>query len=159
MPTLEERIQTLEDREAIREVIANYCRGVDQHDEALFLSIWTEDAGYLIGNPLGDHHGLAAIKDILHAIWEQAYPETHHFTTNAVIDVDGDTARCVSDVDCTATDIAGRAVLIAATYYDDLVRQHGEWRIKQRKLTIHYMTPIAQPWSLDPSTKFNLATA
>src|SRR5438445_712376 len=60
MPTLEERIQVLEDREAIREVIANYCHGVDEHDQALFLSIWTEDAGYLIGEPLGDHHGLAA---------------------------------------------------------------------------------------------------
>lgn len=158
MPTLEERIQVLEDRESIREVIANYCRGVDQRDEALFLSIWTEDAGYLIGEPLGDHHGLAAIKDILHAIWE-AFPETHHFTTNAVIEVDGDTARCTSDVDCTATDAAGRAMLIAATYYDDLVRQYGEWRIKQRKLTIYYMTPILEPWSLDPATKLNLAEA
>ena len=158
MPTLEERIQVLEDRESIREVIANYCRGVDQHDEALFLSIWTEDAGYLIGEPLGDHHGLAAIKDILHAIWE-AFPETHHFTTNAVIEVDGDTARSVSDVDCTATDGAGRAMLIAATYFDDLVRQDDEWRIKQRKLTIYYMTPILEPWSLDPATKLNLATA
>ena len=158
MPTLEERVQVLEDREAIREVIANYCHGVDQHDQALFLSIWTEDAGYLIGEPLGDHHGLAAIKDILHAIW-QAFPETHHFTTNAVIEVDGDTARSVSNVDCTGTDAAGRAMLIAATYYDDFVRQYGEWRISQRKLTIHYMTPILEPWSLDLATKLNLATA
>lgn len=86
------------------------------------------------------------------------YP-THHFTTNAVIAVDSDTARCTSDVDCTATDAAGRAMLIAATYYDDLVRQYGEWRIKQRKLAIYYMTPILEPWSLDPATKLNLAQA
>jgi uncharacterized protein (TIGR02246 family) len=156
MPTLEERIALLEDREAIRTVIANYCRGVDGKDEALFLSIWTEDARYLIGEPLGDHHGLAAIKEIVHGIW-QVYPETHHFTTNEVIEVTGDTARCVSDVDCTATDAVSRATMIAATYYDDLVRVDGGWKIEQRRLTIYYMTPILDPWSSDPGSRIKLA--
>lgn len=155
MSSIEERLQVLEDREAIREVIANYCRGVDQKDEALFLGLWEDDAKWTIGDPFGNHVGLQQIKAILGAIWE-GLPETHHFTTNSVITVTGQTASAVSDVDCTATDAKGRALLIAATYWDDLRKTSDTWKFTERKVKIHYMTPVVEPWSDDPNSRIAL---
>ncbi|MEW6471373.1 MAG: nuclear transport factor 2 family protein [Actinomycetota bacterium] len=153
--SLEERVEIIEDREAIHELIAHYCRGVDQKDEKLFLSIWHEDGKWTIGEPFGNHQGIHQIKDILNTIWE-ALPETHHFTANEVIKVNGETATAVSDVGCTATDAKGRALLIAATYWDDLKKSNGTWKIAERNVRIYYMTPVVEPWSLDPETRMAL---
>ena len=146
---LAERLDVLEDREAIREVVANYCRGVDQKDEMLFLSIWEDDAKWTIGDPFGNIVGIEQIRETLRGVWG-VLPESHHFTTNTTINVTGRTrASAISDVDCTATDQNGRAILIAATYLDDLRKTDGAWKFVERKVKIHYWTPVDQPWTLD----------
>jgi ketosteroid isomerase-like protein len=155
MPTLEERIQTLEDRNEINNLIANYCRGVDSRDEALFLSIWADDAKWLIGEPLGNPQGLGEIKRVLQTVWD-ILPESHHFTTNSVINVNGDMASAISDVDCTGTDKAGRALLIAAKYTDEYERISGTWKITQRRAEILYWAPVTDPWSSSPESHFKL---
>ena len=48
--TLEERVQALEDRNAVIELAATYNRGVDSYDEALWMTVWHEDAEYQIGD-------------------------------------------------------------------------------------------------------------
>jgi uncharacterized protein (TIGR02246 family) len=149
-----DRIRVLEDREAIKEVIANYCHGVDKRDKNLFLSLWVEDAEWRIGAPFGDFKGRAQIGDVLEQIW-QALPTSEHFTTNVVIDVRGDEAEAMSDVFCTATDSAGRAIMIAATYRDHLVRgSDGRWRFQVRGVKIHYWAPITDPWTWEQRHKF-----
>lgn len=155
MPTLEERIRILEDRNEIGNLISHYCRGVDSQDEALFLSIWADAAKWLIGEPLGNPQGLGEIKQTLQAVWE-ILPESHHFTTNSVINVNGDTADAISDVDCTGTDNKGRAVLIAAKYTDEYHRIADTWKITQRRAEILYWAPVTDPWSSSPESHFKL---
>jgi ketosteroid isomerase-like protein len=156
MPSLEERIQLLEDREAIRELVAKYCRGVDGRDEDLFMSIWTDDAKYLIGGPFGDHEGLDGIKGILHGLWT-TFTEMHHWATNVVIEVDGDEARSWVNADVTGTDTKGNALMFAATYTDRLRRDPtgpGGWKFTERDIDLHYMTRVLEPWSSDPASRF-----
>jgi hypothetical protein len=95
MPSIEERVQVLEDREAIRELIAKYCRGVDGRNEDLFMSIWSDDASYRIGGPFGDHTGLEQIKGILHGLWS-AFTEMHHWATNVVIEWSRSRGSCTA---------------------------------------------------------------
>ena len=155
MPTLEQRIQTLEDREAIRELIANYCRGVDGRDEQLFMSVFHDDARYLIGGTFGDAIGTDDIKAMLHGLWS-TFTEMHHWATNVVIEVDGDQARAWCNADVTGTDTKGRALMFAASYTDQL-RRVGEgatWKFTERDIDRHYMTPVVEPWSSDPASRF-----
>ena len=155
MTSLEERIQLIEDREAIRELIAKYCHGVDGRDEDLFMSIWTHDAKYLIGGPFGDHEGTEGIQGILLGLWS-TFTEMHHWATNVVIEVDGDQARAWCNADVTGTDTKGRALMFAASYTDQL-RRVGEgatWKFTERDIDRHYMTPVVEPWSSDPASRF-----
>jgi ketosteroid isomerase-like protein len=156
MPSLEQRIQLLEDREAIRELIAQYCRGVDARDEAMFMSIWTDDAAYRISGPFGGVEGIEAIRGVLHGLWA-AFSELHHWATNAVIEVDGDHARSWCDADVTGTDTLGRALMLAASYTDHLRRDPAGprgWKFTNRDVELHYMTPVLQPWSSDPAKRY-----
>lgn len=153
MPSLEDRIQALEDREAIRELVANYCRGVDGRNEELFLSVFHDDAQYLIGGAFGDASGREEIKGILHGLWA-TFTEMHHWATNVVIELDGDTARAWVNADVTGTDTRGRALMFAASYADQLTRVDGTWKFSVRDIDLHYMTPVREPWSNDPESRF-----
>jgi uncharacterized protein (TIGR02246 family) len=153
MATLEDRIQALEDREAIRELVANYCRGVDGRDEDLFLSVFHDDARYNIGGAFGNADGRDEIQAMLHGLWA-TFTEMHHWATNVVIQLDGDTARAWVNADVSGTDNKGRALMFAASYQDRLTRVDGTWRFAVRDIDLHYMTPVLQPWSNDPGSRF-----
>jgi len=153
MPTLEERIQILEDREAIKELVANYCRGVDGRNEELFMSVFHDDACYNIGGAFGDASGRDEIKGMLHALWA-AFTEMHHWATNVVIELDGDSARAFVNADVTGTDNKGRALMFAASYIDQLTRVDGTWKFSVRDIDLHYMTPVLEPWSNNAESRF-----
>ena len=154
--SLEKRIAILEAREEIKEVIYNYNHGVDKKDEQLFMSIWEDDAVWDIGDPWGYCGNKQEILEKTKAIWE-GLPETHHHAANPVINVNLDhgTATAMTDVEATATNAKGVPLLIKATYWDDLSNQSGKWRFKKRKVKIHYMTPVLEPWSNDPNSRIN----
>ena len=76
------RIDELESRAAIRDLVSDYCLGFDNHDWACFESIWHHDAVWEIGPPFGTFIGHAQIRravfDILYPFWR----ETHHLASN-----------------------------------------------------------------------------
>lgn len=154
--TLEQRIAELEAREEIKAIIANYNHGVDKLDEKLFMSLWEEDAVWDIGDPWGICVNKQEILEKITAIWE-GLPETHHYGMNEVItvDIENGTATSVSDVDCTATNANGVPLVIAATNWDKYTNKSGQWRFAERKIKIHYMTPVLEPWSDQPESRIN----
>jgi hypothetical protein len=154
--SLEERILELEAREEIKIIIANYNHGVDKLDEDLFMDLWEEDAVWDIGDPWGICINKQEILEKIRAIWV-GLPETHHYGMNEVITInlnDG-TATAVSDVDCTATNANGVPLVIAATNWDKYSNKTGKWRLTERKIKIHYMTPVLEPWSNQPQSRIN----
>jgi uncharacterized protein (TIGR02246 family) len=153
--TLEQRVQALEDRNAIVELAASYNRGVDSHNEELWLSVFHPDAEYLIGDTFGNHYGHEQIKAILHGLRDY-FVEIHHYATNIVVELDGDSARMFVDADVTATDRKGRALMLAASYIDTCERREGRWAFGRRDITLHYATPVDEPWSTDPASRFVL---
>ncbi|MGQ0466696.1 MAG: nuclear transport factor 2 family protein [Sporichthyaceae bacterium] len=154
-PSLEQRVQALEDRHAIVELAASYNRGVDELNEALWLSVFHEDAEYLIGDTFGNHYGHEQIRAILHVLRDY-FHEIHHYATNIVVDLDGDRATMLVDADVTATDRSGRAMMLAASYVDTCERRGGRWGFAKRDITLHYATPIERPWSMKPDQRFVL---
>jgi hypothetical protein len=137
------RIDRLESRHAMRDLVTDYCRGFDQRNFDRFLSIWWEDCVWNIGPPFGVFEGHAginrAVKEVLWPVWR----ESHHLTSNLQVSFEGaDEATGECDVDCMGALTDNSVQMISATYRDHFVRRNGVWKIKRRDVTIHYFNPI-----------------
>lgn len=137
------RVDELESRAAMRDLVSDYCIGFDRHDWDRFISIWHEDAVWAIGEPFGDfvgHEGIrTAVFDVLYPAWR----ETNHLTTNLRISFsDADHAVGSSDVDCMGANPEGVVQMVGATYTDTFERRDGVWKIARRDVRMHYFNPM-----------------
>ena len=137
------RIDELESRAAMRDLVTDYCLGFDTHDWDRFISIWHADAVWDIGAPFGcfrNHEGIhKAVHEVLYPVWR----ETHHLTSNLRLEFsDADHAHGVCNVDCMGATRDDVVQMINATYTDDFERRSGVWKIARRAVTMHYFNPI-----------------
>ena len=138
-----QRVDELESRAAIRDLVTDYCIGFDSHDWDRFIGIWHEDAVWEIGPPFGSFTGHKGIQDAVDNILYPVWRETHHLTTNLRITFDGpDKATGICDVDCMGANKEDVVQMVGATYKDDFERRDGEWKIAIRRVTLHYFNPI-----------------
>ena len=140
-----ERLDRLESRVDIEALASNYCHGFDKRDEALFMSIWSDDCIWNIGPPFGSFEGSAGVHHALIDILWPAWGISQHVTSNLVVNfIDNDNATSRCDVDCTGTLADSReATFVGATYSDVLERRDGAWKIKQRDVVIHYFNSFS----------------
>ena len=139
---LETRIDRLESQFELHRLVSEYCHGCDKHDIDRFMSIWHDDAVWEIGAPFGTFKGKQEIRRAMEEhIWP-AWRETHHWTTNLVVEIDGDRAHGVCDVNCNGASPEDVALLVSATYTDDFERRDGRWAISRRHVVIHYFSPV-----------------
>jgi ketosteroid isomerase-like protein len=125
---------------------------MDKRDRALFLSLWTEDAKYIVDGPFGESAGLEAIGAMFDGV-VLMFTETHHHNVNLVIDgPHGDVASAMSDALVTGTDAEGVAWSCAVSYEDGFRRVGDEWRFTERYARTHYLVPWLSPPSRDPAT-------
>ena len=117
---------TIEDKDEIRELIARYVAAFDRGDVPAWVACYRED-GELVGagRPL---QGRQALGEFL-----AAHPPSglHRFTSDFVIDVDGDNARCQSSVAI----LSGGAIVSSGRVVDQLERVDGRWQIARRDYT------------------------
>lgn len=147
--SVEQRLTEIEDREAIREVFANYCYGLDKRDETVFMSLWSEDGAYDVGEQWGGRsEGIEKVRELIHNIWA-VMPKSSHYTTNTVVNlIDASHAEGRSDVWATCSSPDGTPMINSASYQDKLIKLEGNWKITERKVTIHYSAPVAEVWNL-----------
>lgn len=141
--SLEERIDQLESRFAMLDLVSDYCLGFDKHDFDRFINIWWPDAKWDVGLPFGSydgHKGIThAVKDEIWPAWQQAT----HYTTNLRVEFkDRDHADGICDVDCIGTTIDGLARTVGATYTDKFERRNGVWKIIYRHVKIHHFSEL-----------------
>ncbi len=143
--SVEERLQRIEDRDQIQELIARYAHGLDLPDRDVFTSVWAPDAVYRVDDPFGETVGVEAIG----AAWDtfqQLFPYMYHHTMNVVIDgPNGDEASAVSFAFITGSDAEGVAWTSSCTYHDRFARIDGEWRFTERYDQVNYMVPWLEP--------------
>lgn len=143
LDVLMRRIDELESRAALRDLVTDYCIGFDTHDWDRFISIWHTDAVWEIGPPFGSfsgHEGIRkAVFDSLYVVWR----ETHHLTSNLRLTFDdADHAHGICNVDCMGATKDNVVQMISATYTDDFERRNKIWKIAKRGVVIHYFNPI-----------------
>ena len=137
------RVDELESRSAMRDLVSDYCIGFDRHDWDRFISIWHEDALWAIGEPFGHFHGHEGVRTAVFDVLYPAWRETNHLTTNLrIIFTDADHAVGTSDVDCMGANPEGVVQMVGATYTDSFERRDGVWKIARRDVCMHYFNPI-----------------
>lgn len=122
----------VEDHLAIRELAAKYNRAFDYGDPEGWAACFTEDGTFNIGKK-----ELAAGSAALLAFAKKSIPgmKVKHCTTDAIVEVDGDTGThdaYLILMDCGEKISASNC----GRYYDNVVKQNGEWKFKKRVVEI-----------------------
>jgi hypothetical protein len=121
-----------EDKEAIRELLSEYCFRMDTFQFAELGELFTEDGEWIA--PYSRARGPAEIAQLM-ARNIPAEPRRKHFIMNSLIQLDGDraTARTSYLVILQAAG-AGLVPSVAGTYVDALLRTPDGWRFRERRL-------------------------
>jgi 3-phenylpropionate/cinnamic acid dioxygenase small subunit len=130
--SLEDRLDEIESRTSIAALVAGYCEGTDRRDLDLFLSLWHDDAEYLIPGGRGDFSGIDRIRESQTVI-ARAWKETYHWTTNHTISFESaDRANGRSDCYAMCVREDGQVCHVGCTYFDDYERRAGVWKFAKR---------------------------
>jgi ketosteroid isomerase-like protein len=143
------KIARLEAVEAIRRLIHEVSQSFDRRELNQFLSNWHSDPVWYVA-PGYEAIGLEAIRAIAETSWS-TMKTTHHWTCNELIDVDGDWATGIVEVNALAQAQDGMWHQSPATYHDRYVRVGGTWKLAERRATIHGTLSVASastghPW-------------
>ena len=122
-------LDALLDKQAIREALEAFSRGMDRFDRAAFLSAFWPDAEIAAGPFVGS---AADCWDWAIAMHEEGQELTQHALLQSTIDLAGDTAHAETYYQFAARNRDGTLMLAGGRYIDRLERRGAEWRIMLR---------------------------
>lgn len=128
---LHPQLQVLLDKEAIRDVLYRYCRGVDRSDHELMASAFHPGA---IANINGVDHVADELAENVTSTFRSG---GQHFYTNILIEVEGDVAYSETywiSVSLVDRDGAEHSRIRGARAIDRFERRNHEWRIAARQV-------------------------
>lgn len=124
----------LEEKDAIREVLAEYCFCLDAGRFDDMAALFTEDGVWR--TDFGKGIGRAGIAEHARSLRRGSAPPRRgvHLTTNIVIRLDGDRAQVRSNWMVAQNGDAGPLVSSAGGYADEMVKQDGRWLFRVRTI-------------------------
>jgi hypothetical protein len=138
------------DREAIRDCLMRYCRGIDRMDaEVLRSAYWPGAMDY--------HTGFTGtVEEFIEWAMPRlaAMEQNMHLVGNVLIRIDGDTAKVESYL-WSVSVLPGdnpRQVMVVGRYLDKFEKRDDAWRIAER-LVVHdwfQEAPAENDWSIGP---------
>ena len=134
-PTLEQRVQRMEDESTIRRMLIEYGAFLDAKDYHSYASLFAEDGVWQGG--FGTFTGPTAIEAMLAANLGAPEPgfvnkANFHMLTNPLITLDGDRAHVESKyLFWTASPDHRPTPALAGRYVDEFVRVGGAWRCRR----------------------------
>ena len=139
--SIEARLEAIESRIAIEELLASYAQGFDQEDADRLRTIWHEDAEFDLGEVFGAYSGIDAIMQATAGFWE-AMEWMNHWMATPAISISGDKGTCVVGVDCMVHDNEKGPTMICGCYTDEFERRNGVWKFSRRNFEMYYFTPV-----------------
>lgn len=137
-------LQELQAREAIRDHLHKYCKGIDRKDWALVRSCFADDHVHKHGDFTGPPDQFVAFASaVLDSI-----PATHHSISNVHIDFSDDGLSAATEAnfvayhyimanapDTTPVPTGGKATdwVVAGRYCDRFEKRNGQWIIVKRE--------------------------
>jgi hypothetical protein len=125
----------VEEKDAIREVLAEYCFRLDDGRFAEMAALFTENGTW--DTAFGRATGRAAIAELAHDIRAKAgepRPPGVHLVTNISIALDGASARVRSNWTVVQNSQEGPKIGSGGAYRDELIKEGGQWLFRYRKI-------------------------
>lgn len=147
---MEERLRTLEAKEEIRQLRAEYCYRADQRDWERWADTFTDD-GRIEVDQLGTYEGRDEIIQFGTDVIATEYQWFSHMVHNGVIEVDGDeaTGQWYFEVPTVSKETLfneGDAGWLQGMYEEEYRRVDGEWKIATSKAAFHYVAEYDDGW-------------
>lgn len=136
-------LQALADKEAIRECMYRYCRGIDRADEALLREVYWPDATDCHGAYRGSADGFIA-----RAVPRlQAGGRGVHQVTGILIELHGALAAVESGFVALQSQAAmpRRETFLCGRYLDRFEKRGGEWRVAERTVVYDWIEERERP--------------
>lgn len=167
--SVEDRLQVLEDVEAIKRLKAMYAHAADgkytadhqqrpqselDHFARIQADLFTEDAIW-DGRPQWEYSvGRETFFEVArHSVWSMA---THYFIMPHIV-VDGDAAHGSWYLWQTGTLLeTNRSMIMSAVTTDEYRKVEGNWLIAKTVFSLKYLTPIDVPWSQTKNIPFSV---
>jgi hypothetical protein len=126
----------LEDKDAIRELLAEYCFCLDECRFEEMGALFTETAEWGPSRIPQKARGPREIAELARSIVPVPGegPVRRHLTTNIVIRLEGDRARVKSNFLMVRESEAGPLLVLAGTYEDVVSRTPAGWRFQSREI-------------------------
>ncbi len=141
MATLEEKINALEDREAIRELTAEYCHCIAAGDGPAVTTLFCDDGAFVMGERRVE--GATALSRFYATLADNP---PIPFIQNHVIDGLTPTeaqGRCSVEIRMVQD---GKAVTAAGWYRDTYRKVDEAWKFSERVFITFHMVPLSQGW-------------
>lgn len=142
---LEQRIDRLESRHAISELVTAYGMACDDHDMSRLMSLFTQDACMDTPSGLMQAQGRDAIADMFETVLATRGPSFHwsHDHTITFSDANADAASGLI-LSHAETSPAGTVSIAAMRYEDTYRREAGHWLFARRTLHFLYYVPVTE---------------
>ena len=140
------KLQELVDREAIRDCIYRYCRGIDRADEASLRSSYWPDAHDCHGAYEGPAEGFIQMALTIF----KTGPRNIHQVSNILIEFASPNAAAVESYFTAFQRAAGpdgtmRQVLLCGRYCDRFEKRGEEWRVSDRTVVYDWVEEQTPP--------------
>jgi 3-phenylpropionate/cinnamic acid dioxygenase small subunit len=125
----------LEEKDAIREVLAEYCFRLDDSRFAEMAALFTENGTW--DTAFGRATGRTAIAELARSLRERAGDQRSraaHLVTNISITLDGASAHVRSNWTVVQNSPEGPRIGSGGAYRDELVKEHTQWLFRYRKI-------------------------
>src|ERR1700730_9441751 len=125
----------LEEKEAIREVLAEYCFRLDDGRFAEMAALFTENGTW--DTAFGRATGRAVIAELARDLRERAgdqRPHAVHLVTNISISLDGASAKVRSNWTVVQNSPEGPKIGSGGGYKDEMVKEGGSCLFRSRKI-------------------------
>ena len=125
----------VEEKDAIREVLAEYCFRLDDGRFDEMAALFTEDGTW--ETAFGTATGRQAIAELARSLRTRVAeprPRAVHLVTNIVIALDGERAKVRSNWMVMQNSPVGPRIGSGGAYHDEMVKKGGRWQFRYRKI-------------------------
>ncbi len=123
---------TADDRLAIIDLLARYCRCIDQKRWDELPTLFTDDCAVDFGKVMGTHEGKDGVANMARMIGSTGLM-MRHYSTNVVIEGDGERVQVESYVLAYTGTAPGSLMATTGRYEDEMVKQGGRWLLRRRR--------------------------
>jgi ketosteroid isomerase-like protein len=143
---LERRIQLLEDRAAIQELLHRYSWLLDGAKFEEVVGLFTEDAVADYG-ALGVFRGPAEVRRFYCEMLPSTFTDIRHYLHNSTVELAGDHAHGRAYFELKTVTRARQAHDWAGLYHDEYALTGGRWKFRTRKIDFDYCLPEGKTWA------------